>query len=266
MEYILIEDSVENLTSKSYASYQAYVYCYKGECDFVYNDRKFTMSENTCAIFLNNKRLKKVTVSGNCEAKVLYLDETFVKQSGPSNPYVVQAMLALFENPLMKLDEAEQDLCLALFRNFRKRLEDTSHHFHQDILRISAEMFMLDMLDFHARTNGASDMTASTSTLMARFIQMLENKEYRENREVAYYAEKLCVVPKYLSEISNKVSGYSASYWINKYASQDIHNVLKSNKYTVAEVAKMFNFTSSSYFNRYVKRSLGMYPSEIRDM
>lgn len=266
MEHIIIEDSVENLTSKAFAKHQAYVYCYKGECSFVYNDKKFTMTANTCAIFLNNKNIKKVSTSADCDIKVLYMDELFVKKSEPTNPYAVQASLALFENPLMKLNEDEQDLCLALFKNFRKRLEGTSHHFYQDILRTSAEMFMLDMLDFHARINEASGMTASTSSLMAKFIQMLENKEYRENREVAYYAEKLCVVPKYLSEISNKVSGYSASYWINKYTSQDIHEVLKSNKHTVAEVAKMFNFTSSSYFNRYVKRSLGMYPSEIRDM
>jgi AraC-like DNA-binding protein len=31
-----------------------------------------------------------------------------------------------------------------------------------------------------------------------------------------------------------------------------------------AEIAQMFHFTSTSYFNRYVKRYLGVYPSELR--
>lgn len=77
-------------------------------------------------------------------------------------------------------------------------------------------MLMLDLYDFHARINNDDNTSLSAASIMAKFIGMLENKEYRKNREVAYYAEKLCVVPKYLSEVSNKVSGFSASYWIDR--------------------------------------------------
>ena len=164
----------------------------------------------------------------------------------------------------MTLTEEEADLCKALFHNFALRLEDKGHKFYEDILRTSAHMLLLDLYDFHARINQSSHTVLSAASIMAKFIEMLEEKEYRSNREVAYYAEKLCVVPKYLSEVSNKVSGFSASYWINRYASQDINELLRENKMTVTEIAQMFHFTSTSYFNRYVKRNLGAYPSELR--
>ena len=43
---------------------------------------------------------------------------------------------------------------------------------------------------------------------MNRFLRMLEEGTYRERREVTYYADRLCVTPKYLSEVSKKASGY----------------------------------------------------------
>lgn len=38
----------------------------------------------------------------------------------------------------------------------------------------------------------------------------LERGDYRRSREVGYYADRLCVTPKYLSEVCRKVSGYAA--------------------------------------------------------
>ena len=55
------------------------------------------------------------------------------------------------------------------------------------------------------------------ASIMSRFLKMLEEGTYREHREVTYYADCLCVTSKYLSEVSKKVSGYAANYWINRY-------------------------------------------------
>lgn len=264
MNPVIIENDASNIAEKKYESYHIFIYCYKGTLRFTFNHHKFEMTENSCAIILNNKFLKDIRPSDDVDTKVIYIEEGFMRQSGPNNPYTIQATLSLYTNPIMHLNEREQDLCLALFRNFKLRLDATDHHFYEDILRTSARMLMLDMFDFHARLHTETNSSVSSANIMSKFIEMLENKEYRENREVAYYAAKLCVVPKYLSEVSNKVSGFSASYWINRYTAQDISEVLRQRKLTVAQTAKLFNFTSASYFNRYVKRSLGVYPSELR--
>ncbi len=73
---------------------------------------------------------------------------------------------------------------------------------------------------------------------------MLENGDYRENREVSYYADALCVTPKYLSEVSKAVSGYTANYWINRYTSLDIARLLRDKTLTFVEISDMFHFSS----------------------
>lgn len=261
---VFIENNLDKLLDKDYKSYEAFIYCYGGKCQFTYNDVKHEMHANTCTIIQNPKCLSKLKLSEDFVCNALYIEESFLRQSSPRNPYIIQGSLSLAAHPVMELDEAEQNLCIQLFKNFKLRLEAKGHRFYEDILRISACMLMLDFYDFHARVNKSEEVSASSANIMSKFIEMLENREYRENREVAYYAQQLCVVPKYLSEISNKTSGFSASYWINRYTSQEISDLLRSGKYTASQVSEMFNFTSTSYFNRYVKRTLGVYPSELR--
>lgn len=261
---VFIEDNLTKLSNNDYKTYEAFIYCYGGKCQFTYNDVKHEMNANTCTIIQNPKCLTKLKTSEDFVCKVLFIEESFLRQSSPHNPYIIHGTLSIAAHPVMELNEDEQNLCKELFKNFKLRLEDTGHRFYEDILRTSACMLMLDFYDFHAKVNKSEEISASSANIMSKFIDMLENKEYRENREVAYYAKQLCVVPKYLSEISNKTSGFSASYWINRYTSQDISEMLRSGKYTASQVSEIFNFTSTSYFNRYVKRTLGVYPTELR--
>ncbi|MDE6452413.1 MAG: helix-turn-helix domain-containing protein, partial [Odoribacter sp.] len=58
--------------------------------------------------------------------------------------------------------------------------------------------------------------------------------------------------------------GKSASYWINGYASQEIVSMLKSPDMTLSEISDSMNFYSQSHFSRFVKKMLGVSPSEYR--
>lgn len=100
--------------------------------------------------------------------------------------------------------------------------------------------------------------------VLSRFFSMLEGGAYRTQREVAYYASVLCVVPKYLSELCMKFSGYSANYWIKRFTVQEIKRLLKDKSLTIVEIADKLNFSSPSYLNRYVHKNLGVSPMDYR--
>ena len=102
------------------------------------------------------------------------------------------------------------------------------------------------------------------ASIMNRFLKMLEAGTYREHREVSYYADCLCVSPKYLSEVSKKVSGYAANYWINRYTILDITRLLRDKSLTFVQISDMFGFSSPAYFSRYVQQNLGLNPTDYR--
>ena len=80
------------------------------------------------------------------------------------------------------------------------------------------------------------------------FLSLLESGEYREYREVIWYADKLCVTSKYLSEVSKSVSGYAANFWINRCMVLDIPRLLRDRSQTFVQISEMFHSSSPAYF------------------
>ncbi len=100
---------------------------------------------------------------------------------------------------------------------------------------------------------------------MNRFLSLLENGEFRTHREVTWYADQLCVTAKYLSEVSKKVSGYSANFWINRYTSLEISRLLRDKSLSFVAISDMLGFSSPAYFSHYVSHNLGLNPTAYRD-
>lgn len=96
-----------------------------------------------------------------------------------------------------------------------------------------------------------------------RFLYLVQ-QHCREEREVAWYADKLCVTPKYLSAICQKMTGKSGSYWIEYYTLHEILLLLNNPDLTLTEVTDRMNFPAPPMLTRYFKRVMGITPSEFR--
>ena len=129
---------------------------------------------------------------------------------------------------------------------------------------IYIEVGFLEACTPHTSYGVTGGLTMFVNPVMHRFIDMLERGDYRRSREVGYYADRLCVTPKYLSEVCRKVSGYAANFWINRYATIDIARLLRDKSLSLTDIADMYGFTSQSHFTRYVQQNLGASPSAFR--
>lgn len=89
---------------------------------------------------------------------------------------------------------------------------------------------------------------------------MLLNREYMQNRNVEYYADRLYVVPHYLSEVSKQISLQPASYWIERFAVRELSGMLADTSLSFDDICERMNFSSLSYFSRYVKKNARGYP------
>ena len=99
--------------------------------------------------------------------------------------------------------------------------------------------------------------------LFKRFIELLSDSEPKE-RSVSYYAEQLCITPKYLSTTIKKVSGKTAFEWINEYVMEDVKRQLSFSGKSIKEIADYLKFPNISFFGKYVKTHLGVSPTEFR--
>lgn len=128
------------------------------------------------------------------------------------------------------------------------------------------QALFLDYYDFRASENkdNAEPLSEQNASLMSRFFTLLNEGNYIKHREVTWYADKLFVTSKYLSEVCKSVSGKGANYWINRYATIHIRRLLSDRDKTFTQIADMFEFSSPAYFSRFVQKNLGVSPSAFR--
>ena len=103
----------------------------------------------------------------------------------------------------------------------------------------------------------------SSIRIFKEFIK-LATTEFRKHRDVAYYANKLCVTPKYLSTIVKDISKNKASRWIEILVVSEAKNLLHYSDMTIQEIAYNLNFPNPSFFGAYFKKYTGMTPGEYR--
>jgi AraC-like DNA-binding protein len=96
-----------------------------------------------------------------------------------------------------------------------------------------------------------------------KFINLLQHAEIKNN-SVEYYASKLCISPKYLADICKKNSGMTPGQWIREYTVSDITHYLLHTDLSMKEISAKLGFSSTSFFGKYVKESLGYTPMEYR--
>lgn len=246
--------------------YLCHAYCHEGECSFSFNGKLYALSGGDCLIVRRSEMIKDVHEREGFKVDVVYVTPQFITVATPQSNYGTRGSLSLFNNPVMHLTPEQQQVCALDFDYIRRRLAVNTHRFHRDAMINAVQAMIIDFFDFHATLYGNEDtVTQLYASLMNRFMALLERGDYRRNREAGYYADILCVTPKYLSEVSKKVSGYPATYWITRYTSLDIARLLRSKRLTFTEISDMFGFSSESYFCRYVQKYLGAPPSAFTE-
>lgn len=261
---VIVADRLGVVRLDSEEEYLAHLLCIGGVCRYRFNERDFELRPGDLSIVRKRKLIERVEPSDDFSCRIIYAKPGFIDLCTPQSNYGMKGTLALFLNPVMHLSPEQQIVCRRDFDLLEQRMRDTEHRFYRETLINAMQAAILDFFDFHARIYGESDISTQNASIMSRFLNMLESGTYREHREVSYYADCLCVTSKYLSEVSKKVSGFAANYWINRYTILDITRLLRDKSLTFVQISDIFGFSSPAYFSRYVQQNLGMKPSDYR--
>jgi AraC family transcriptional activator of pobA len=99
--------------------------------------------------------------------------------------------------------------------------------------------------------------------LVEKFLTIVK-ENYREQRMIEFYSEKLFLTPKHMSRVIKERSGKSAGEWIEDHVMLEARALLKSTDKTIQQISDELNFPSQSFFGKYFKRRAGISPKEYR--
>jgi AraC-like DNA-binding protein len=172
----------------------------------------------------------------------------------------VSNMLYLREKPIMHLSPDEVASFLEYYSLIRQTVRKEHHPSRIEMTRL---LILALFYNFRPIQGGNIALKSKREGLFDKFYHLLL-KHYKESREVGFYAEKLCLTPKYLSAAIKELTGKSAFDWINDYVILEAKSLLKSSNMTVLQISDELNFISQTFFGKYFKRLTGMSPKEYR--
>lgn len=240
-----------------------HILCVDGSLSFALDHTKYNLLRGDYLILVTGMIASCFSKSEDCRLIAMTFPEDLLNNDVIKSNYGVFGHLSLLQHPVMKLSEHDFQNCHTDLSLLRLRLHEP-HLFKYELILALLKAHVLDLYDIHARADVAVSIDSRPAQIMRDFIAMLLDKEYMEHRSVDWYADRLSIVPHYLSEISKQVSLQPASYWIERFTARELTGMLADSSLSLDEIAFRMNFSSLSYFSRYVKKTLGQTPSEYR--
>lgn len=246
-------------------NYHTHMICHQGSIDFVFNDGKQRCSSGEFLFWFVQSRLTDLTFSEDFKATALLVENQFLNDNIPDQNWGIDAALHSGQFPIKDLsDPSDRERVLSNFNLINAKYLDKEHRFYEEALKLQMRLFILEMWHTFVKEYERRKRSLQTGTLYERFRHLIQEHCMKE-REVQFYAHQLNITAKYLNAISKQNSGVTASEWIQRFAKERIVMLLQNQHLNIAEIADEMAFSSRSFFTRYVKKVLGVTPSEYRN-
>jgi len=237
--------------------------CLKGRIDGTINLKPISFSGNDVAFVLPGQILQYTYVSNDFSGLLLVLSERFTNNLEMSIRDSVSVMLYLKENPVIHLTPEEVDH-ISRYYDILLCTVRMPHNAHRlDIIRLLIQALFYIINDFRQLHEKNSLQKSKHEWLFDAFYNLVLTN-YKESRNTAFYAEKLCLTPKYLSAVIKETTGKTVSDWISEYVILEAKSLLKTSNLSIQQISDELNFANQSFFGKFFKRLTGMSPKEYK--
>lgn len=238
------------------------IFIEKGTARLKVNDMEYSVDDHDF-LFLFPRTSVQLIAERHCEVCVIgyfmLLQESVTMHISPN--FFIGLMYQT------KWTMGEEDLRAA--RGFCELFEYNIRHGVEEIeANVASTLFSLFIQMFYQKLKGllpdeSKGITILNRSLWWRFIEMVSQK-YKEEHNVAYYAEQLCVSTKYLTQIVRRIASTTPKSIINRRIAGESAYLLARTKDSIQEISLRLGFSDQSYFGRFFKRTFGLSPHSFR--
>lgn len=245
-------------------------FCSDGEAVLNVNFKTVHLKAGSLLV-LSPDKLIELTGSSNMSMQcyALFLSHEFMNLMTFDSNTMDFSNVQLEAPPVMMLAEQQANLMLRYFELLRLSSESNPDDdvYSVNILRSLTSALIYQMMLYKSQErepDSADRQKVARKNYYVRDFMKLVVQNFREQRSVNFYADKLFISAKYLSLIIKEATGYTATELIDHHVILEAKNLLRFSGRNIQQIAYDLNFHNQSSFGKYFKHQTGLSPSQFR--
>jgi AraC-like DNA-binding protein len=235
--------------------YTSLIICLEGTSVVSVNFKNYLLKPNDILVLAEDYITIVQRVSADFKAFYCFVDKSLAAEVAFDLPN--QLFLFLHQSPLCR----PQGLEVALLHGWItqiKHIKNTCTTHQHIMLRNSLQLFFLKIAETVSLTEINMEHQYSRKEILCWQFWELITQHSTEQRNVAFYADKLNITPYYLSQISKDFLKDSPKGLIDRQVILEIKALLRTTELSIQQIADHLCFEDTSYMARYFKRQTGI--------
>jgi AraC family transcriptional activator of pobA len=238
------------------------VICVRGTMSGSINLKRYIAKAPCLFTVLHGQILQYENFSDDFSGHFILMSHRFLTNLAMDIQHRVPLFLSVHDNPWTPLNDEELESMLDYYLMLRKTVRAKDNPHRLEIVKHMTQAFFLGS-GYQYHKMSVTGKKSKHDMLVENFLNYAQSN-YKAHRSLEFYADKLCLTPKYLSKVIKENSGMSANEWIDSYVTLEAKALLKSTNLTIQQISDELNFPSQSFFGKYFKRHLGISPKDYR--
>ena len=203
------------------------------------------------------------SITPDFDADVMILSSQFMESLLVYLKGTIPVRFGMMHQIVFKINEQAKQMQRIFIKAVQHVLKQTDNPFRLQMVQ-HVMMAIFYASDAPQSMSNKSDVIRSNADVLSKQFLELVKENFRKERQLQFYADALCITPRYLSRVVKECTGQSAADWIERYVVLEARALLKSTTMTVQQISDFLNFPSQTFFGKYFKRRVGMSPKEYR--
>lgn len=235
-----------------------------GSMQVMHNLMEYTISENDVFVVMPGDFARCLSVSSDCRLIVIAFSDSYY--APVSNGMQFNTFYSFFRrHPKNSIDDQNFTDILHILDIMKRRIEAADRIDKKKVVRGYIYALCQDAFGW---INAIKDVEPGPSSrgeeILSAFLELLEENFITEHR-IRFYADRLCISTKHLSETVKSVSGRGVKEWIQEYLLLEAKALLQSHRYSIQEISWKLNFANQSFFGTWFKKAAGVFPRQYCD-
>lgn len=246
-------------------------FCRSGQVEIELDGTPYVIHRGDVCLYLASAQLRIVRIDKDVDGVMVDVDMDYIL-SVSHKVLSVENILFMRDHPMMTLTPTQYEYIDWLLDVYVKRVDaewgasdGMFRYLRCEMLKSLGQTFFYELLLIYFSNQPQQPVQRTQKDLIFQHFMLNLFANFKQERDVAFYARRQNLSPRYFSSVIKEQSGKNTLQWIAQFVIAEAKQMLEYSDLSIKEIAVQLNFATQSFFGKYFKQYVGISPKEYRD-